>query len=91
MSGYYPAGVTGHEDAFGPHAEADRFEEVECPECCWVGTVGVMRTTWENSVDDSWECPNCGHEVEEDVTDDLYEEHLERLIDWDRDMERFGY
>lgn len=86
-----PPGVTGREDAFGPRDEVDRVDEVECDECGWIGATGILRQSWENAVVDTWDCPECGHETEDDVTDDLYEAHLERLAEQDEDIERYGY
>lgn len=85
----YPAGVTGHEDHFGPQHEEERTEQMECAECGHIGDVVILQQSYTSSCVEIWECPACGNETETDITQDLYEEHLERQAEWAQDLERY--
>jgi endogenous inhibitor of DNA gyrase (YacG/DUF329 family) len=86
----YPPGVSGNEDAFGPQSEdVLDDQEVVCPLCETAVKTQIVRITWNYTVEDWMECPECGKEstteveVEQDYPENLFEEML--------DMERYDY
>lgn len=71
----YPPGVSGFEDQIaGPRSEQSDYDVKECDDCGFEGEVLVTRLFWRDSVEDTWECPDCKSEHSEDVAIDAYGE-----------------
>ena len=72
MSGYYPPGVSGNEDAFGPRDEFDIEADdlYECENCSAPAPEVVTRVRWNSGIEDCWDCPDCGHENCHEVYED---------------------
>lgn len=85
----YPPGVTGHEDVFGPISEDVFEDDRECPECGYSGPCMVSRDRYDTACIENWCCGECGQDFEADITDDLYEEHLDRMAEEREDDWRY--
>ena len=82
MLSNYPPGVTGNELAIaGPDAEYDDYKECESLDCRFAGGVSC----WAYDGIEHWECPDCGHDHEIELSDyydpDMaYDEARERRL-----------
>lgn len=70
----YPPGVSGGEDAIaGPRAEQDLELTPTCPECHTENSIWGTLISYTDSQVFHYQCPNCGANIKENVTDEFYD------------------